>query len=65
MQNWQPSPSLSTDTDTMTSNRIKVGRENTTDIEIYYQDLGSGNRSFLSMHGHEQVNHELLSFLGS
>ncbi len=26
----------------MTSNKIKVGRENTADIELYYQDLGSG-----------------------
>lgn len=26
----------------MTNNKIKVGRENTADIELYYQDLGSG-----------------------
>jgi len=26
----------------MTNNKIKVGRENTVDIELYYQDFGSG-----------------------
>jgi non-heme chloroperoxidase len=26
----------------MTNNKIKVGRENTADIELYYQAFGSG-----------------------
>src|SRR4030088_3151296 len=31
----------------MTNNKIKVGRENTADIELYYQDLGSGKAVIL------------------
>lgn len=34
----------------MTNNRIKVGRENYTDIELYYQDLGSG-KPLILIHG--------------
>lgn len=34
----------------MTKSRITVGRENSTDIELYYEDLGSGKPVIL-IHG--------------